>query len=89
MDVNNTALEHFIWFSRRFKHSDFHTVENSIRYVNVLRRDRLQLVERTNQIVQNYQVMAESEIVNQVTLEKKTKEISVTSEHITLRYTDV
>lgn len=75
MDVNNTALQWFILLCRRFKHSDFHTIENNIRYVNGFRRDRLQLVKCTNQIIQNYQVMAESQVVNQVTLwgEKKRK----------------
>lgn len=83
VDVNNAALQRFILLCRRFKHSDFHTIENNIRYVNGFRRDRLQLVKRTNQIIQNYQVMAESQIVNQVTLwgEKKRKRL-VTSEHI-------
>lgn len=95
MDVNNAALELFISLRRRFKHSDFHTVKNSIRDVNVFGGDRLQLVKGTNQIIQSYQVMAESQIVNQVTLgggkkkgrkkKKKRKEISVTSEHI-IRY---
>lgn len=76
MDVNNAALEPFILLRRRFKHSDFHAVKNSIRDVNVFGGDRLQLVEGTNQIIQNYQVMAESQIVNQVTLggKKRKKE---------------
>lgn len=60
MDVNNAALEPFISLCRRFKHSDFHTVKNSIRDVNVFGGDRLQLVKGTYQIIQNYQVMAES-----------------------------
>lgn len=68
VDVNNAALEAFISLCRRFKHSHFHTVKNSIRDFNVFRGDILQLVKGADQIIQNYQVMAESQIVNQVTL---------------------
>lgn len=68
VDVNNAALEAFISLGRRFKHSHFHAIKNCIRDFNVFRGDRLQLVKGANQIIQNYQVMAESQVVNQVTL---------------------
>lgn len=68
MDVNNAALEALISLCWRFKHSHFHAVKNSIRDFNVFRGDRLQLVKGADQIIQNYQVMAESQIVNQVAL---------------------
>lgn len=68
MDVNNAALEAFISLCRRFKHSHFHAVKNCICDFDVFRGDRLQLVKGANQVIQNYQVMAESQIVNQVTL---------------------
>lgn len=68
MDVNNAALEAFISLGWRFKHSHFHAVKNRIRDFDVFRGHRLQLVEGANQIIQDYQVMAESQIVNQVTL---------------------
>lgn len=86
MDVNNAALEALISLRWRFKHSHFHAVKNSIRDFNVFRGDRLQLVKGADQIIQNYQVMAESQIVNQVALvggKRRMKEISVISEHIT------
>lgn len=91
MDVNNAALEFFISFRRRFKHSHFHAIKNCIRDLDVFRGDRLQLVKGPNQIIQNYQVMAESQIVNQVTLVegKRRKEISVTSERIICYHTGV
>lgn len=68
VDVNNAALEAFISLGRRFKYSHFHAVKNCIRDFDVFRGHRLQLVEGANQIIQDYQVMAESQIVNQVTL---------------------
>lgn len=68
VDVNNAALEAFISLRRGLKHSHLHAVKNSIRDFDVFRRNRLQLVKGANQIIQNYQVMAESQIVNQVAL---------------------
>lgn len=69
MNINNAAFQWLFWLCRAFKHSDFHAVKVSVSHVHPSRRPCAFLAERTDDKIQGEQVMAQAQVVHQVTLQ--------------------
>lgn len=71
MDINDTASQWLARLGRTFKHSDFHTIEVSVGHLHVGRGPRTFLAKRNDDKIECDQMMAQSQVVDQVTLQEE------------------
>lgn len=69
VDIKNTAFQRLFGLWRAFKHSDFHAVKVSVRHLHLSGWPRAFLAERNDDKIQCKQMVAQAQVVDQVTLQ--------------------